>query len=130
MNILNCWLFSAQKPDHRCSTGLYAGFRKYWNLQSEAKVEQVIAIVTTRSISCFNFITNDVEGLKLSTKTNQISWIFYSKLTPSSVLFAQETHLFKEIEQKWKNELNGQICFSHGKSNLCGVFIAFLAVNQ
>ena len=48
----------------------------------------------------------------------------------SRLLFAQETHLFKEIEQKWKNELIGQIFFSHGTSNLCGIFIAFLAVNQ
>ena len=55
---------------------------------------------------------------------------FKSKLVPSSVLFAQETHSTKEIEQKWKDELNGQIFFSHGKSNSCGVFIALLAVNQ
>ena len=26
--------------------------RKYWNFQSEVKVEQMIAIVTTRSVSC------------------------------------------------------------------------------
>ena len=36
-----------------------------------------------------------------------------------------ETHSTKEIKQKWKNELNGQIFFSHGKSNSCGLFIAF-----
>ena len=50
---------------------------------------------------------------------------FKSKLAPSGVLFAQETHSLKEIEEKWKDELNGQIFFSHVKSNLCGVFIAF-----
>ena len=49
-----------------------------------------------------------------------------TKLAASGVLFAQETHLTKEIEQKWKDELNGQIFFSHGKSNSCGIFIAFL----
>ena len=41
------------------------------------------------------------------------------------VVFAQETHSTKEIEQKWRYQLNGQIFFSHGKSNSCGVFIPF-----
>ena len=33
-------------------TGLYIGLRTYKNFQSEAKVEQIIAIVATRSVSC------------------------------------------------------------------------------
>ena len=41
------------------------------------------------------------------------------------VLFAEETHSTKEIQQKWKDELNGQIFFSHSKSNSPGDFIAF-----
>ena len=32
---------------------IYICLRKYWNFQSEAKVEQIIAIVTARSVSCF-----------------------------------------------------------------------------
>ena len=31
------------------------GLRKYWNVQSEAKVEQIIAIVTTRIVFLFEF---------------------------------------------------------------------------
>ena len=38
---------------HRSSAGLYIGLWKYWNFQSEAKVEQIIMIVTTHSVSCF-----------------------------------------------------------------------------
>ena len=40
----------------RCSTGLYIGHLKYWNFQSEAKLEQIIAIVTTflARVSCYN----------------------------------------------------------------------------
>ena len=38
---------------NRCSTGLYTGLGKYWNFQSEAKVEQIIEIITTRSVFCF-----------------------------------------------------------------------------
>ena len=33
--------------------GLYIGLWKYWDFQSEAKVEQIIAIVTTHSVSCW-----------------------------------------------------------------------------
>ena len=40
------------KPNHRRSTGLYIGLRKYWNFQRKAKVEKIIAIVTTRGVSC------------------------------------------------------------------------------
>ena len=74
----------------------------------------------------FNFISNNVKGLKSTKKQIKLFEYFKSKLAPSSVLFAQETHSTKEIEQKWKDELNGQIFFSHGKSNSCGIFIAFL----
>ena len=73
----------------------------------------------------FNFISNNVKGLKSTKKGIKLFEYFKSKLAPSGVLFPQETHSTKEIEQKWKNELNGQIFFSHGKSNSCGVFIAF-----
>ena len=30
------------------------GLRKYWNFQSEVKVEQIIATVTTWSVSCYS----------------------------------------------------------------------------
>ena len=42
---------------HRYSTELYIGLRKYWNVQSEGKVEQTIAIVTTCSVFLLNFQT-------------------------------------------------------------------------
>ena len=73
----------------------------------------------------FNFISNNVKGLRSTKKWIKLIEYFKSKFAPSDVLFAQETHYTKEIEQKWKDELNGQTFFSHGKSNSCGVFIAF-----
>ena len=42
----------AIKYHHRCSTGFYTVLQKYRNFQSDAKVEQIILIFTTRSISC------------------------------------------------------------------------------
>ena len=73
----------------------------------------------------FNFISNTVEGLKSAKKRIELFEYFKSKLAPSDVLFAQETHSAKEIEQKLKDELIGQTFFSHGKFSSCGVFIAF-----
>ena len=73
----------------------------------------------------FNFISNNVKGLKSSKKRIKLFEYFKSKPAPSGVLFAEETHSNKEIEHKWKDESNGQIFFSHGESNTCGVFIAF-----
>ena len=47
-------LFSQQKLCHKYFVGLDVGLQKYWIYQGEAKVEQVIAIVTKRSVSGFN----------------------------------------------------------------------------
>ena len=55
-NMFNDVLFLQLKLHHRCSTGLYIGLRKYWNFQIEAKLEQIIAIVTTHSDSCLHLV--------------------------------------------------------------------------
>ena len=73
----------------------------------------------------FNFMSNNVKGLKSTKKRIKLFEYFKSKLAPSGPLFAPETHSTKEIEDKWKDEMNGRIFFSHGKSNPYGVFIAF-----
>ena len=78
----------------------------------------------------FNFISNNAKGLKLIKKKIKLFEYCKSKLLPSGLLFAQETCLTKQIEQKWKDELNGLIFFSHGRSSSRGVFIFFLVVNQ
>ena len=58
VNILNGFIFLQYKFHHRSSTGLYIGLWKYWDFQSEAKVEQMIAIVTTHSVSCSSHVTH------------------------------------------------------------------------
>ena len=52
VNIRNGLPFSQWKLYHRCSTELYIGLQKYWNFQNAAKVEQIVSIVTKRSVSC------------------------------------------------------------------------------
>ena len=85
--MLACLLFSQKKLHHRCSTGLYAGLQKYWNFQSEAKVGQVIAIVTTRSVACLSQTQSSIE---------------------TDVIVVKKTCLFKFVEKyvrwKWKKE--------------------------
>ena len=73
----------------------------------------------------FNFILNNVKGLKLTKKRIKLFEYFKSKLAPSGVLFAQETHSTKEIEKKWKDELNGQIFFLAWEIQFVWCFIAF-----
>ena len=43
----------------------------------------------------FNFISNNVKGLKPTKKLIKLIEYFKSKLAPSGVLFAQETHSTK-----------------------------------
>ena len=82
--ILSGLLFSQENLHHRCSTGLYIGLWKYWNFQSEAKVEQIIAIVTMHSVSCWYFhsatthvfiLLSKVTFLLLPFKFHSVSWL-------------------------------------------------------
>ena len=67
----------AKKFHHRCSTGLYIGLRKYWNFQREAKLEQIIAIVTTHGVfllmTVFKFETliSTIDSKKIVQFNNQ-----------------------------------------------------------
>ena len=40
-------------------------------------------------------------------------------------MFLQETHSSKVTEEIWKDEFNGDLFFSHGKTNSCGVLVGF-----
>ena len=73
----------------------------------------------------FNFLTNSVNGLQSSKKRLKLFQCFQSKLCPKGILFLQETHSSFEKEKKWNDEFNGQSYYSHGKTNSCGVQIAF-----
>ena len=48
-----------------------------------------------------------------------------SKLKSSRLLFLQETHSNINCEKKLKDEFGGDLHFSHGSFNSCGVLIAF-----
>ena len=50
---------------------------------------------------------------------------FKDKIGSTGVLFLQETHPHSKVEQKWKQEFKGQVFFSYGNSNSCGVLTAY-----
>ena len=50
---------------------------------------------------------------------------FKNKLKPNELLFLQETHSTIDCGKKSKDEFGGDLHFSHGSSNSCGVLIAF-----
>ena len=72
-----------------------------------------------------NFITNNVKGIQSSKNRLKLMQHFKDKIGSTGVLFLQETHSDSKVEQKWKEDFKGPIFFSHGKSNSCGVLIAY-----
>ena len=67
-------------------------FQKYWNFQSEAKVEQTTAIVTTRSVSCFICFCNILIHFFTSEKNN-LHGIWVTSPSPKFTSFPVMTTL-------------------------------------
>ena len=63
--------------------------------------------------------------MQLSKKRLKQFEYFKSKLKSSRLLFLQETHSNINCEKKLKDEFGGDLHFSHGSFNSCGVLIAF-----
>ena len=71
----------------------------------------------------FFFLCNNVKGLQTSKKRLKLFKYFKNKIFPNAILFLKETHSTKENKIKWKSKFDGNLYFSHGKSNSCGVLI-------
>ena len=67
-----------------------------------------------------NIISFNVNGLNQNIK-RQVIFEKIQKL--NCIAFLQETHSSKDVENLWKNEIQGKIFFSHGTSNTTGVCI-------
>ena len=68
--------------------------------------------------SKLNFLSNNVNGLKSSKKGDEVSNI--------GIIFLQETHSTQDGHNKWRDDSQRQIFFSHGTTNSCGVMIGSL----
>ena len=105
----------------------YIGLLKYWNFQSEAKDEQIIAIVTTCSVSCFILKTKiiknrltlvNLEGSEALKRQQTATWFWdwcNSNSSHISVLWPSVLKTLRQPSQKsWPKILTP--CFFH--SNL------------
>ena len=71
------------------------------------------------------FISNNVKGIQNSVKRIKLFEYLKSYVTGNGFIFLQETHSCINDEIKWRDEFNGELFFSHGKTNSCGVAIGF-----
>ena len=67
------------------------------------------------------FISNNVKRIQKLEK--RIKIFEYLK---NGFIFFQETHSSVSDEKRWCNELDGNLYFSHGKTNSCGVAIGYV----
>ena len=72
-----------------------------------------------------SFITSNVKGIQSLKRRLKLIQYFKSKIESCGLLFLQETHSNSKVEQKWKKDFHGKVFFSHGKTNSCGVVIAY-----
>ena len=71
------------------------------------------------------FISNNVKGIQNSVKRIKLFEYLKSYVTGNGFIFLQETHPCINDEIMWREEFNGELFFSHGKTNSCGVAIGF-----
>ena len=55
---------------------------------------------------------------------------FRNVLSPNGIIFLQETHSSINGEKNWCDEFKGELFFSHGKNNSCGVAIGYFGSQQ
>ena len=73
-----------------------------------------------------NFVSNNVKGLQSRDKRIKLFEYFKNCISSHGFVFLQETHYSLNVEKKWADEFKGQLFFSHGKTNSCGVAIGYV----
>ena len=76
------------------------------------------------------FVTNNVKGLQSTHKRLKMFEYFRNLLSPNGIIFLQETHSSINDEKNWCDEFKGELIFSHGKTNSCGVAIGYFGSQQ
>ena len=64
-------------------------------------------------------------GLNHRKKGIKMFEYFRDKVSNNGIIFLQETHSSKDALNKQWNDFQGQIFFSHGTANSCGIVIGF-----
>ena len=73
-----------------------------------------------------NFVSNNVKGLQGRDKKIKLFKYLKNCISSNGLVFLQETHSSLNVEKKWADEFKGQLFFSHGKTNSCGVAIGYV----
>ena len=73
-----------------------------------------------------NFITNNVEGFQSTNKRLSLIKWYNDRIVSNGFLSLQETNSTVNDEIKCKDDFKGEVFYSHGKSNSCGVPIFFI----
>ena len=73
-----------------------------------------------------NFIPNNVKGFQCTNKSSKLITYFKDKIVSNGFLFIQETHSTVNDEIKCKDDFKGEVFYSQGKFNSCGVLICFI----
>ena len=75
-----------------------------------------------------DLISLNTAGLRDYEKCRKVFHYLKQQISKSAIIFMQETHTVKSDEKIWTNQFgcgSGSIIFSHRKSDVRGVFIAF-----
>ena len=73
-----------------------------------------------------SFISNNVKGFPSTSKRLKLIKYLKDRIVSHGFLCFQETHSTVNDEIKWKDDFKGEVFYSHGKSNSCGVLICFI----
>ena len=77
-----------------------------------------------------NFLSNNVNGLNSSRNRIKMFEYYREKIANNGILVLQETHFSHDTVINWRDDLKGELFFSHGTTNSCGVMIGFLGSNK
>ena len=69
-----------------------------------------------------NFLSNNVNGLNSSKKRIKM-FEYLKKIANNGTLFLQETHSSNDTVINWRDDFKGELFFSNGTTNSCGVII-------
>ena len=73
----------------------------------------------------FDIISFNVKGLRDYKKRRKSFNYARGHTTRNRIVFFQETHSSREIENDWANQWGDKIIYSHGSNDSRGVLIAF-----
>ena len=83
-----------------------------------------------RNATNHNFVSNNIKGIQVSKKRLKLFEYLKSNINFNGFILFQETHSSLNDEKQWKDEFNGPLFFSHGKTNSCGVATGFCGKNS